>query len=203
MRGTVRRSGTAGLLTAVLLAGLSGCTGEAGDAAACTDGTYAWSGVRRTQQLTALTDPLVFETRTDSYSAALKPFGDTVHRPRVTGAPRGVGAAAVIEALGRRVRAEVPLAGPGETDRPEDDHYFEVATGDLEGAYYGWGSIDLVEAAFTYTCPGAEPARGHVRTWEHTGSGFLSCSEPSGEPAGRAAALRRCPAGSVAAEDAV
>ncbi|MER7487693.1 hypothetical protein ABTY20_17640 [Streptomyces sp. NPDC126497] len=210
MRGVaLRRPVAAGLTVAALVAGLAGCTGDPGGdgegkaaATACADGAYAWSGIRRTQELTAMADPIRIEEETDSYEARLEPVGDPVRRPSVTGAPRGVGAAGVIRALGARLRTEEPLAGPSETERADEDHYFEVATGDLKGAYYAWGWIDLVEADFTYTCGSAEPVRGRVRTWEGTGSGFLSCSETAGEddvPA-RTAGRGSCPAGSAAAE---
>ncbi len=205
MRGMAGRACTAGLVIGVLVTGLTGCTGDAGgdgEAEACTDGTYAWSDVRREQRLTALSDPIRFEKRTGSYTSRLKPLGDTVYRPSVTGTPEGVGAAGVIKALGRHLKAEEPLAGPSETERPAQDHFFESSTGSHEGAYYAWAAIDLVDADFTHTCGDGEPTKGHVRTWEGTGAGFLSCSMPSDETAGRIAAQRTCPAGSKAAEDA-
>jgi len=210
MRGIARRTWAAGLATMTLAAGLGACTvGESGDgkddratAKACSDGTYAWSGVRRTQKLTALADPITFERKTASYSARLKPVGDTVYRPSVTGAPRGVGAGDVIKALGTRLKAEEPLAGPSETERPEEDHYFEAATGDLKGSYYSWGWIDQVEADFTYTCGSGKPATGHVLTWEGTGTGFMSCTNPAEGTAAGTAARETCPGGSVAAKAA-
>jgi hypothetical protein len=200
MRGAIRRAGTAGLATAVLAVGLMGCTGDSGDdaqAEACTVGTYAWPTVTRTEKLTALADPIRFEQETDSYSAALKPVDDTVYRPMVTGAPEGVGAARVIKALGAHLKVEVPLAGPSDTVRPEDDHYFEVGTGDLKGDYYSWGEIALVEADFTYICEG-KSSKGHVLTWETVGTGFLPCSSPADGEAGRTAARETCPADSAA-----
>ncbi|MFE8960779.1 hypothetical protein ACIP17_16445 [Streptomyces iakyrus] len=207
MRSTVRRYCTAGMIAAVLLTGPTACTGHSDErsadkAAACTDGTYAWSGVRRTQKLTAMSAPIMFEKRTASYSAKLEPVGARVFRPSVTGAPRGVGEAGVITALGTHLDVEEPLAGPSEKEVPEKDHYFEVATGDLKGAYYAWGYVRLVEADFTHTCGSGEGAKGRVQTWEGTGSGFLPCSERSDDIAGRIAAQRTCPAGSRAAEDA-
>ncbi|MFH9587477.1 hypothetical protein ACH4LS_20390 [Streptomyces luteogriseus] len=205
MRGTVGRVCGTGLVVGVLVAGLTACTGDAGGdgkAEACPNGTYAWSGVRRTQKLTAMSDPLLFEKVTASYSAELKPVDDRVYRPSVTGAPRGVRAAAVITALGRHLKVEEPLAGPSEREVAQEDHFFEIATGDLKGAYYAWGYVRLVEADFTYTCAGGERATGRVRTWEGTGSGFLPCSESSDDTAGRLAARRTCPAGSAAAQGA-
>lgn len=57
MSGTVRRYCTAGLVAATLATGAAACTGGSDErgtdkAAACTNGTYAWSGVRRTEKLT-------------------------------------------------------------------------------------------------------------------------------------------------------
>ncbi|MFF8937033.1 hypothetical protein ACF08O_20265 [Streptomyces paradoxus] len=207
MHGMVGRACTAGLVIGVLVTGLTGCTGDAGGdgdgkAEACADGTYTWSDVRREQRLTALADPIRFKKKTGAYTSRLKPLGETVYRPSVTGAPEGVGAAGVIKALGRHLKAEEPLAGPSDTERPEDDHFFESATGTHQGAYYAWAAIDLVDADFTHICGGGEPVKGHVRTWEGTGAGFLPCSVPSDETAGRLAAQRTCPAGSEAAKGA-
>ncbi|MFB6843320.1 hypothetical protein ACFCXS_00375 [Streptomyces sp. NPDC056373] len=204
MRGTVGRVCGAGLVVGVLVAGVGACSWSAGDrTTACTNGTYDWSGVRRTQKLTALSDPIFFEKVTAFYSAKLKPVDERVYRPSVTGAPRGVGAAAVITALGRHLKVGEPLADPSEREVPERDHYFEAATGDLKGAYYSWGYVRLVTADFTYTCADAEPVTGQVLTWEGTGSGFMPCSEePPEGVAGRAAADELCPAGSRAARAA-
>ncbi|MFJ4277581.1 hypothetical protein [Streptomyces massasporeus] len=204
MRGTARRiSGTA-LATVVLSAGMAACTdGKGGSARSCTDGTYAWSDVRRSEELTELADPIRLEKRTASYSARLKPVGDTGVRPTVNGTPHGVRAADVIKALGKHLRVGEPLAGPSERDVPEEDlgHVFEAATGDLKGAYYSWAYRKTVEADFAYTCGSNASVKGHVRTWEETGTGFLPCSSsPSESMAGRQAARESCPEGSEAAK---
>ncbi|MFH9015415.1 hypothetical protein ACH4C6_29105 [Streptomyces sp. NPDC017943] len=204
MRGTVRRLGGTALATVVLAAGPAACTdGEQEGARPCTDGTYAWSDVRRSEELTELADPIRLEKRTASSSARLEPVGETRVRPVVNGAPRGVGAADVITALGKHLGVEEPLAGPSERDVPEErlGHVFEAATGDLKGAYYSWGYRKAVEADFAYACGSAAPVRGHVRTWEGTGTGFLPCSaEPAELSSGRQAARQRCPEGSKAVE---
>jgi hypothetical protein len=89
--------------------------------------------------------------------------------------------------------------------------YFRMNAGDLKGSYYAWGSVALVEADFTYTCPGggAEPVRGHVVSWETLGGGFLTCGDPmidegpsKSDAAARTAARETCPAGSPAAKSA-
>ncbi|MFI9175143.1 hypothetical protein [Streptomyces lincolnensis] len=207
MRGTAQRAWVAGLATVALAAGLTACSGGSDEkderAKACTDGTYAWSGVQRSEKLVELADPIRFEKTTSSYAAELKPVDDTVHRVTVSTAPEGVGAAGVIKALGRHLKVEEPLAGPSETWTPEEQgHYYEAAAGDYKGDYYSWGSIRLVDADFTYTCGSGDPVKGHVTTWEGTGTGFLPCaSDPVDSPAARTAALQTCPAGSPAAKD--
>ncbi|XUL90834.1 hypothetical protein ACQ86D_32890 [Streptomyces galilaeus] len=173
----------------------------AGAATICTHGAYQWSGIERRQKVTALADPVTFPKGTEHYESSLKPVDDTVYRVTVSRVPRGVGAARVIEALGDRLKTDSPLADPTEVMRPERSQYF-LDTGDLEGPYYSWGSISLVEADFTYTCGYNAPVRGHVLTWETVGVGFLPCSQPSDDEAGRTAGLRLCPAGTPAGEPA-
>jgi hypothetical protein len=186
----------------VLSAGLAACTdGKEDSGRPCTGGTYAWSDVRRSEELTELADPIRLEKRTASYSARLKPVDDTAERPTVSGTPQGGRDADVIKALGIHLRVGEPLAGPTERDVPEDGqgHFFEAATGDLKGAYYSWGYRKVIKADFTYTCGSNAPTKGHVRTWEGTGTGFLSCSSgPSDLKTGREAALQTCPKGSEA-----
>ena len=196
----------AAVAVVVLGAGSAGCGVTAGssrlsaDAATiCAHGTYRWSGVRQWQELTALADPVTFPKGTEHYESALKPVDDTVYRVVVSHVPRGVRAARVVTALGDRLKTDEPLADPSEVVRPETSQYFDD-TGDLEGPYYSWGSISLVEADFTYSCGYTAPVRGHVRTWESVGEGFLSCSDHSDDSAGYTAALRLCPAGSPATE---
>ncbi|UUU24721.1 hypothetical protein [Streptomyces sp. DSM 40750] len=209
MHDSARRSWAAGLVALAFAAGATACTGDSGDggirddggarAASCTDGTYAWSGVRHRTKLTALGEPVTFAKGTDSYEAPLEPLdADTVHRPAVTGAPDGVAPARVIKALGTHLEVAEPLAGPSEEERPEVS-VFGWHAGELEGAYYLWKQIGFVDADFTYTCGEAEPVRGHVHTWETVGKGFLPCATPADGAAGRAAAEKLCPAGSGAA----
>ncbi|MFJ9248039.1 hypothetical protein [Streptomyces sp. NPDC101776] len=196
------------MAAAVLAAGAAGCGVTVGgsrlaaDAATiCTHGTYEWSGVQRRQKVTALADPVTFPKGTEHYESDLEPVDDTVYRVSVSQVPKGVGAARVIKALGDRLRTDEPLADPSEVVRPEQSQYFED-TGDLEGPYYSWGWIGLVEADFTYTCGYNAPVRGHVLTWETVGEGFLPCSETSDGAAGLSAGLRLCPAGTPAGEPA-
>ncbi|MFF7264782.1 hypothetical protein ACFZCL_31510 [Streptomyces sp. NPDC008159] len=204
MRGPAHRLRAAGLAALLLTAGASACTSDSDDAAGpdarasvCTDGTYTWSGVRHRTRLTALGEPVTFPAGTDSYETRLKPLDRTVHRVTVTGTPQGTTEAGVIRALGARLKAEEPLAGPSETEGPEETA-FGRHTGDLEGAYYLWREIGFVDADFAYRCLGADPVHGHVHTWERVGGGFLPCDTPPDGAAGRTAAERLCPAGSPA-----
>jgi hypothetical protein len=182
---------------ALLTVAAAGCTGDPGDGVArrddrapgvtCTDGRYTWAGVRHRTELTALGEPVTFPKGTDSYETRLRPVEPgTVHRPTVTGAPRGVSAARVIKALGTHLKTEEPLADPSEEEPPEVTA-FGWHAGRLEGPYYLWKQIGFVDARFTYTCGDARPVRGRVHTWE---------------TAGRAAARELCPAGSRAAKAA-
>lgn len=203
----VRRVWAAGVAALALTVGAVGCTGGAetgagaAKATACTDGTYAWSGVRHWSKLTALGEPVTFAKATETWETDMTVVDAKVYRPEVTGTPAGVRAARVIEALGTHLKVEEPLADPSEEERPGDTH-FEWNGGDLEGAYYRWSSLGFVDADFTYTCQGAGPVRGHVHTWETAGGGFLPCADPTGDAVARAAAGELCPAGSRAVEGA-
>ncbi|MDW8806696.1 hypothetical protein P1P68_18360 [Streptomyces scabiei] len=98
---------------ALLTVGAAGCTGDPGDGVArrddrehgvtCTDGRYTWAGVRHRTELTALGEPVTFPKGTDSYETRLRPVEPgTVHRPAVTGAPRGMSAARELCPAGSR-----------------------------------------------------------------------------------------------------
>ncbi|WP_216588207.1 hypothetical protein [Streptomyces brasiliscabiei] len=120
----------------------------------------------------------------------------------MTGAPRGVAPGREIEALGAHLEVDEPLAGPDEEEVPEETAFGRHA-GEPEGAYYLWRQIGFVDADFACTCGDAEPVRGHVRTWETVGRGFLSCAVSPDGAAGRVAAEKSCPAGSRAAAEEV
>ncbi|WP_405906792.1 hypothetical protein OG742_15335 [Streptomyces sp. NBC_00828] len=218
MRERALRNTAAGLAAAALLVGAAGCTsGGAGDdkqdkAASCTQGTYTWSGIEREQKLTGLADPIRLKKKTDSVSVDLKPLRSVSYKPHMTSMAPGVRAADAIKALGRHLKAAQPLAAPSEPAVPSEvGEHFEAHTGDLQGAYYAWTYVDLVEADFTYTCRGGgtDPVTGHVLTWETTGTGFLTCGDPidaadlaSPDAAERSAARQTCPADSPAAKSA-
>ncbi|BBC33218.1 hypothetical protein SGFS_045120 [Streptomyces graminofaciens] len=205
-----RTSVVAGLATVALAAGLTACTGGSDDGEdkaasmkACTAGTYAWSGIRQWEELAELADPINITKKTAFYEAKLKPVGDNRYRPKVTGAPKGVGTDAVIKALGKHLKTEERLAYPSEPAVPETAHVFENGTGDLKGSYFAWSSVELVEADFTYTCEGSEPVKGHVVSYKSSPTGWWDCSdEPAGGEAALKAARLSCPDGSRAARAA-
>ncbi|MFB7247345.1 hypothetical protein CW362_21765 [Streptomyces populi] len=216
-RRTLTNTAT-GLATAVLLLGAAACAGGTGDrdekdheAVACAHGTYAWSGIVREQRLTGLADPITLTKKKDFVSGVIRPLKGVSYKPHVTSTGPGVRAADAIKALGRRLGTREPLGDPSEPAEPEKTpSHFDYDTMGLEGPYYVWHSVGLVEADFTYTCRGgAKPVRGHVVTWETVGGGFLPCGDrvtegPSGktDAAARAAARKLCPAGSPAAKSA-
>jgi len=218
----LRNTMVAGLATTALLLGTAGCTsGGSGEgkndkqdkAAACTQGTYAWSGVERVEKLTGLADPITFRTKkTASVAVDIKLVDSGTYKPHMTSTAPGVRAADAIKALGRYLRTDEPLADPSAPAEPADDGgYYSVHEGEFKGSYYAWSYIGLVEADFTYTCRGggAEPIQGHVLTWDDSGSGFMSCGDPiedgalpTSKAAERAAAAKLCPADSPAAKSA-
>ncbi|MFJ9628479.1 hypothetical protein ACIQPR_01785 [Streptomyces sp. NPDC091280] len=171
----------------------------AGAATICAHGTYAWSGVRHVERLTGLPDRITYAD--GGYQGVIEPVSDTVYRPTVTHPPRGVGPARVIRALRAHLGTEDPLAGPADTAGQGETDFFDEIVGPRQ-PYYTWESLDLIEADFTYTCGLNPPVRGHVRTWDSYGGGFLPCSEASRSAAGEVAAVRLCPAGSAAARGA-
>lgn len=221
MRKRARMNTGVALAATALIAAAAGCgVGDDGQdhknkkgdrAVACAHGTYAWSGVERGQKLTELADPIRLRKRTDSVSVHLKPVKGVSYKPHMTSMAAGVRAADAIKALGRYLKTDEPLAGPTESAEPaEVGSYYEQSSSDLEGAYYSWSYVDLVEADFAYTCAGgdAEPVKGHVLSWAAHGSGFLSCGDPLRDGPDEAGAAERiavretCPPGSAAAKSA-
>ncbi|MDQ0599172.1 hypothetical protein QF037_003517 [Streptomyces canus] len=198
------RTWVAGAALVALGAGLTGCSGDTEDrAGACADGTYAWSGVTRTEKLIRLADPIVIKKRTASYKARLKSYDTLRYEPTVSPVPDGTNAGAVILALGRHLKVEKPLADPSQDEDTRYDTYYETETELTKGMYYSWDALKMVDADFTYTCDGGEPVKGHVRTWDTLGIGFLSCADdPREDTAAHEAAVRSCPAGSRAVEGA-
>ena len=199
--------GRGAVVAAVVMLGTAGCgavatndgRSAAGAATICTHGTYAWSGIRHVERLTGLPDRITYAD--GAYQGVIEPVSGTVYHPTVTHSPEGVGPARVIKALGAHLKTEDPLAGPTETAGDEQTDFFDELVGPRQ-PYYAWESVDLIEADFTYSCGLNPPVRGHVRTWDTYGGGFLPCSEPSEGAPAKVAATKLCPAGSRAAQGA-
>ncbi|MEV7342658.1 hypothetical protein [Streptomyces sp. NPDC093544] len=207
------------LATTALLVGAVGCTGaeddkdggkEKAEAVSCT---YAWSDIEREQKLTGLSDPITLKKKTDSVSAPIASINGVHYKPHMTSTAPGVRAADAIKALGRHLRTAEPLADPSEAAVPDETGAgYELHAGNLQGSYYAWTYVGLVEADFTYSCAGdgdVEPVKGHVLTWDGVGQGFLSCGDPvedgdlgTPDAAARSAARKLCPADSPAAKTA-
>ncbi|MFC9848748.1 hypothetical protein ACFWFF_37010 [Streptomyces sp. NPDC060223] len=213
MRGHTLRNTAAGFTVVALFVVGTGCTSGGNvkaDAASCA---YAWSGIEREQKLTGLSEPITLKRKADSVSVPIDSINGVHYEPRMTFTAPGVRAADAIKALGRHLGTTEPLADPSEGAVPEETGmYYELHAGNLQGSYYAWTYVDLVEADFTYNCAGAgdtEPVGGHVLTWDRVGQGFLSCGDPvedgdlgTPEAATRIAALKLCPADSPAAKTA-
>ncbi|WP_329335116.1 hypothetical protein OG866_15345 [Streptomyces sp. NBC_00663] len=197
------RTWMAGAAAVALAAGLTGCGGGTDDkAGGCTDGTFAWSGVRHTEKVTHLAEPITIEKRTASYKADLDVIDTVVYHQTISPRPEGASSSDVLASLGTYLKADEPLGGGrGQVDTRIGAGY-EEGTGLEKGSYYAWSYLNLVDADFTYTCGDGEPVKGHVRTWDKTGSDFRSCAEKAPSESGREAAARRCPTGSKAAEAA-
>ncbi|PWI17840.1 hypothetical protein DI272_29525 [Streptomyces sp. Act143] len=195
------RAWSAGAAAVVLAAGLTGCGGGSEDmAGTCADGTFTWSNVTRTEKLTHLADPIMIKKRAGSFKALLRGVDTIRYSTAVSPVPGGVGRSGVLDALGKHLKADGPLGDAADRPDPRFDTSYEANADDLLGAYYAWNHIKLVDADFTYTCESGGPVEGHVRTWEGTGGGFLSCAEaPQRSTAAHEAAVRTCPTGSRAA----
>ncbi|NNN32776.1 hypothetical protein HLK59_20900 [Streptomyces sp. S3(2020)] len=203
-RTTGMRGWVVGATVVALGAGLTACGGDTEDRSGdCADGTYTWSGVTRTQKLIRLADPIVIKKSAASYNARLRSDDTLTYRPAVSPVPDGTTAGEVILALGRHLKVEEPLADPSDREDTRYDTYYGEETGLTKGTYYSWDSLRMVDADFTYTCASGDPVKGHVRSWDTAGTGFLSCAdEPRQDTAAHEAAVRSCPVGSRAREEA-
>ncbi|WP_405731685.1 hypothetical protein OG885_16390 [Streptomyces sp. NBC_00028] len=197
------RTWVVGAALVALGAGLTGCSGDSdARAGACADGTYAWSGVRHTEKVTYLAEPITIEKPTASYKAQLNVIDTVVYHQTISPRPKGASSSDVLASLGTYLKLDGPAGGSSGRINTSIGAGYEEGTGLEKGSYYAWGYVNLVDADFTYTCGDGEPAKGHVRSWDKTGSDFRSCAEAAPSDSGREAAARRCPTGSRAAQEA-
>lgn len=223
MRGTARRTCAAGLATVAMAAGLAACTGDEkdepkssgkGDKAvvkACTDGTFTWTGVRRTDRLTG-----VSEAQRVRDDGTINVQLERVYTPKPTVRAEGpaVSPAEVLFSLGKRVGeidsdahtlAEVSGETWAFTDvhlaAPKLDSGLSKVTG--PGELVEYAGVREWEGDFRYTCSGGKTTTGHARNWTVDIGGVLSCQESvDGDGLALQAARRSCEAGSPAIEEA-
>ncbi|KUL30641.1 hypothetical protein [Streptomyces regalis] len=219
MRGTARRTWTAGLATVALAAGLTACTGDAKDESessgksdkavvkACADGTFTWSGVRRTDRLTGVSEA---QRVGDDGTMNVKLERVYTPKPAVRAEGPAVSPAEVLFSLGKRIGeidsdartlAEVSGETYAFTDvhlaAPELDSGLSKVTG--PGELVEYAGVREWEGDFRYTCSGGETTTGHARNRTVDIGGALSCQESvDGDGLALQAALRSCAEGSPA-----
>lgn len=223
MRGTARRTWAAGLATVAMAAGLTACTGDKKDepkssgksdkavVKACADGMFTWTGVRRTDRLTG-----VSEAQRVRADGTMKVQMERVYTPKPTIRAEGpaVSPAEVLFSLGKRI-GEIDSDARTLAEESGDTYAFtdvHLAAPELDGSLSKvTGPGELVEYAgvrewegdFRYTCSGGEATTGHARNWTVDIGGVLSCQESvDGDGLALQAAHRSCEAGSPALEEA-
>ncbi|MCT7352174.1 hypothetical protein N4P33_08295 [Streptomyces sp. 15-116A] len=224
MHSRTRRTCAAAAATLTLAAALAACTGEKTDAPrsgsqrdkaavrACADGTFTWSGVKKTEKLTGV----AARQRVGRGGAKLTEPLRRVYAPRpsVRAEGPGVSAAEVLFSLGKKTgviesEARTLAEADGETWSFTDVHAQAPALGKSVTAVEGAGDIVQyagvreVAGAFRYVCPGGKTTTGHARSWQVDIGGVLDCGESVDDSdLARQAAQRSCPAGSAAAKAA-
>ncbi|MFI8229377.1 hypothetical protein ACIGDI_11140 [Streptomyces sp. NPDC085900] len=217
MRGTSRGSWAVGLAAVTLAAGLTGCTGGGKShgaearavVKACADGTFTWSGIRRTDELTGVSEMEVL-------GAGGGPLTDTVRRvhtprPSVRATGPDLSAAEVLFSLGKRIgeidsdARTLAEDDEGTTYTFTDVHAKAPTLGNRITRTHGAGHIvqyagvRMVEGDFRYSCPGDGITTGHARNWTVDMAGILDCQTDVGHSVlARQAAGRSCEPGSPA-----
>ncbi|GGY90105.1 hypothetical protein [Streptomyces poonensis] len=222
MRGTARRTWAAGLAMVAMTAGLAACTGERKDepesggksadavVKACADGTFTWTGVRRTDRLTGAS-----EVRRVGAEDASNPPMERVYTPRPAVRAEGpaVPAAEVLFSLGKRI-GEIDSDARTLAEAGGDTYAFtdvRLAAPKLDGGrvevtgpgeFVEYAGVREWEGDFRYTCSGAVTTTGHARNWTVDIGGVLSCQEPvGGDGLALRAARRSCGADSPAVRE--
>ncbi|MEV6946005.1 hypothetical protein AB0N07_29260, partial [Streptomyces sp. NPDC051172] len=220
MRGVARGSGTAGLAAAVLFAGLTACTGGASGhheakapVRACADGSFTWSGIRHTDELTGVSDVEVLGVGGGPLRHGMRRVSSP--RPSVRGAGPAVSAAEVLFSLGKRIGAidsdarTLAEDDDGTTYAFTDVHAKAPApvgrTSRIDGAghFVQYAGVRMEEGDFRYSCADGGTTTGHARNWTVDLTGILDCQvNVARDGLARQAARHSCAAGSPAVRDA-
>jgi len=213
----------AAALSAAVVAGLAGCGGGGGGggevakaavrtsapavAKACVDGTFTWSGVKRTDRLTGVSAPTVSDGRVIDTPNPIERL--YTPKPSVRTVGPALPPAEVLFSLGKRIGEidtdATTLAGAaGETWSFTDVHQkapslknrFSKVAG--AGAIVEFAAVREWEGDFRHTCPGGPTTTGHARNWTVDLQGSLSCDESVDTRIARQAARLSCEPGSRA-----
>ncbi|MCX5423385.1 hypothetical protein [Streptomyces sp. NBC_00078] len=224
MRST-RGTWAAGLAGVALAAGLTGCSGG-GDgraaaaakssapavAKACTDGTYTWSAVKKTEKLTGVSGVQSLGKGGGTLSGPL----ERVYTPRASVKASGpaLSPAEVLFSLGKK-SGEIQSDARTLAEAGGDAWQFtdvNVKAPPLDGGRITVeGPGEIVEYAgvrevagdFSYTCPGGATTNGRARSWQEDLSGVVDCQEGfDGSGTARQAARLSCEPGSPATRNA-
>ncbi|NUQ97212.1 MAG: hypothetical protein HOY79_11855 [Streptomyces sp.] len=220
MRGSTRGTWAAGLAGVVLVAGLTGCSGG-GDgmaaakssapavAKACANGTFSWSGVKKTEKLTGFSGVQMLGKGGGPLSGPLT----RVYTPRksVKASGPAVSPAEVLFSLGKKAGAIESDARTlaedtsGFTDVHAKAPSLDGGRTTVEGAgeIVKYRAVREVTGDFSYTCPGGTTAKGHAGSWQDDITGVLDCQESVGHSGiAREAARHSCEPGSPATRNA-
>ncbi|MCX5050801.1 MULTISPECIES: hypothetical protein [unclassified Streptomyces] len=200
MHGTTRRTWAAGLAGVALVAGLTGCSGD-GDgraaaaarssapavAKACTDGTFTWSAVKKTEKLTGVSGVQSLGKGGGTLSGPL----ERVYTPRASVKASGpaVSPAEVLFSLGKKIgEIQSDARTLAEADGGETWSFTDVnvkppsldggrITVKDAGENVEYAGVREVAGDFSYTCPGGTTTKGRARTWQVDMAGVLDCQE--------------------------
>ncbi|MET7478743.1 hypothetical protein ABZT17_30875 [Streptomyces sp. NPDC005648] len=148
-------------------------------AKACADGTFSWSGTKRTDRLTGVSAPDVSDGRTIDTP-------NPIERLYITTLAGVVGESWSFTDVHQKA--------------PNLDNRFSKVSG--PGAVVEFAAVREWEGDFRHTCPGGRTTTGHARNWTVDLQGSLSCDESVDTRIARQAARRSCEPGSPATRNA-
>ncbi|GHE32838.1 hypothetical protein [Streptomyces capitiformicae] len=221
-----RNSAAAGLAAVALVVGLTACTGDEKDepkssgksdkaaVKACADGTFTWTGVKKTEKLTGV-------SQIESVGAGggkLTERLERVYTPRPSVETTGpaISSGEVLFSLGKKIgeiqsdaRTLAEAEAEGDTSSFTDVNVKapDINDGSTEvdgaGEFVEFAGVREVAGDFSYACPDGKTTTGHARTWQIDITGVLQCDEEvDGSDLALQAARHSCEEGSAATESA-